>query len=107
MSKANVKKVLEELIKQGRAERVTDGLCGVVYSASNHTHYVRRQWLEKCFASWPEFSGDISYPVRSPTSLITSKKAFLQFSYYVGDYGASRLRLAQHLLDNIEELPEC
>ena len=48
--------------------------------------------------SWPEFSGDVDYPVgggdHTPDDIYHTVK-----DLYVGEYGAARRRLAAHLLE--------
>ena len=48
--------------------------------------------------SWPEFSGDVDYPVgggdHAPDDVYITAK-----DLYVGEYGAARRRLAAHLLE--------
>lgn len=60
-------------------------------------------WKEACFESWPEFSGDIHYPVPSPYEDYTARDIYCgNLHKYSGEYGQRRINLALHLLDNLD-----
>lgn len=112
-----VAKALERVINRGLTSQGYQGLCTVLaYSTTNvwidsvgspvknRNHL--REWLENNFRSWPEFSGDIEYPVPSFIENVSANLMYNDNPLYMGEYGESRLRLAAHLLDNIGSLPE-
>ena len=54
--------------------------------------------------SWPEFSGDVRYPVPHPDLLPESAyTAKWEVGKWDGEYGESRRRLCQHVADWIRE----
>lgn len=59
-------------------------------------------WLPEAFETWPEFSGNLGYPVKFPT-LEGTVTPFVGYhdtpDKWVYEYGAARLRLLDHLID--------
>lgn len=57
---------------------------------------------------WPEYSGDINYPVKSPnrwSSLLAAFHAYHEFNRWEGDYGAARFRLLDYLIEYYSKSP--
>ena len=83
------------------------GICG---NLKLQTRYRNRsaELVTEAAQSWPEFSGDVNYPVPhehiSPESAYTAKYDVPKW----GDdaYGQARRRLCQHIADWIRENPE-
>lgn len=93
-----------------------------VFAAHGYNPYVRErwhavyQWLEQGFESWPNFSGDHSYPVpASAASLhlpaeerqILARRAFVDAPYQdffddTMEYGRLRRNLVEHLITLID-----
>lgn len=60
-----------------------------------------------CFYTWPEFSGNRSFPVPcsnggSPVDAYYD----METSYWEGEYGASRVRLLDHIISQFEAVLE-
>ena len=83
------------------------GICG---NLTLQTRYRSKsaELVSEAAQSWPEFSGDVNYPVPhehiSPESAYTAKDAAPKW----GDdaYGQARRRLCQHVADWIRANPE-
>lgn len=91
----------------GDVPETTRGLCWHVRDSVSAlpVEEVVQGWLAVTFYTWPKFSGNIDYPVRSYPS--TPKDAYqsrLGFYDTSKAYGRRRLELAQYLLDNLDKL---
>ena len=67
------------------------GSCGYAYSKAEFI----RQLMKPMFEQWPEYSGDINYPV--PHKIESSSLAFANINKWSGEYGESRKRLLNFL----------
>lgn len=82
------------------------GLCSNIFEAlecdTRSEDDVERHvqgFLEDCFVSWPEFSGNLEYPV--PGGERAYNSMFLD-KYGDTPYGLARCRLASHILSRLE-----
>lgn len=55
--------------------------------------------IHPLFKQWPEFSGEIYYPVPGGMDAYD----YVQHSYWVGNYGAARIRLLNFLISKLSE----
>ena len=122
INKQAIKEFLEYTISNGDPtdRYYSYGLCQNIYefiaiedftgSFWQHRHTIKvSAWLEVSFRSWGEFSGNIKFPVKyyddnGVSDELPPEKAFYTLPRYSGEYGKARIRLAQHLLDNIDSL---
>lgn len=87
------------------------GICKQVLDVNNTNDYCSCvAFLEKCFIRWPEYSGDIYYPVRVPSTFLfkimhpfinTPEKAFRRLHCWKGEYGESRERLLTFIKEEV------
>ncbi len=120
ITKQLIKHTLEQLLIKGSPVSDCDkqyGLCTVLFRAIGNfgippiqfleLKATTQEWLESQFETWEEYSKVTDYPVPAPEgSDYRPHGAYGHLDKWCGEYGASRLRLVKHLLDNIEELPE-
>ncbi len=80
----------------------TVGICCEMYSLVRVGGYCSREVgdlaLEEAFRTWPEFSGDVEFPITPPDSR-SAKRAYCSTKYLWGDdgYGEARRRLCLHV----------
>ena len=97
-----LRRVLEQAVR-GEADDCL-GLCCLMGNVVHpHQRLALGKWKEACFVTWPEFSGDIHYPVPSPYEDYTARDMYCgNLHKYSGEYGQRRINLALHLLDNLD-----
>ena len=98
---AHIKHELSELA----ANRIRNTALGICWHVCD-TLFGRAQtaaamWLRDTATKWPEFSGNIAYPVPSTTD--APDTAYWVDNIWIGEYGATRQRLVAFLLDNLEQ----
>ena len=60
------------------------------------------EFLHECAESWPEFSGDHDFPVPHPE--VRPCVAYFTQPLYCGEYGETRKRYAQHILNCLDAM---
>lgn len=85
--------------------RVDCGIC------NNLPSEVSTKFLQECFKMWRHYSGDVDYPVPDPDKPGCPEAAASIYlgthgSMYSGPYGTLRRDLAQHILNEFNELKE-
>ena len=93
-------------IANGRApEYYWYGLCynlDVAIRAAGYPDFISGHDIIQKYASlWPEFSGDVEYPV--PYDMYGERIAYIEMDLWVGEYGAARRRLAGFIADCLEK----
>lgn len=79
------------------------GLCFALQSLCG------RQWhtdhLHSLFETWPEWSGDLWYPVPSNQPNVHPSALFYreQGNMWKGEYGKARMRLLEHCISELEK----
>ena len=61
------------------------------------------QILEQAFYTWPKFSGDVKFPINDPYNEFTAHKAYGYLPKWVGEYGALRFELLDHIIDCLKK----
>ena len=61
--------------------------------------YELRHILEQAFYKWPKFSGDVQFPINDPYNEVSAYRAYGQLPKWVGEYGALRFELLDHVID--------
>lgn len=61
------------------------------------------QILKQAFYTWPKFSGDINYPINDPYNRVSAPRAYDQLPKWVGEYGALRFELLDHVIDFLKK----
>lgn len=90
--------VLEWVISTRGGTYPSIGLCDWV------KEYLSHDTLYTLFKAWPEFSGDLTFPVPSGSKRKTPSQAYiLGMNKYKGAYGKARLRLAQFIVDELKK----
>ena len=65
------------------------------------------EWVDSvlwsAFSRWPEFSGEVGFPVRAPGSdnVFCAMSAYHQLDKWAGEYGDARRRLLQFLIEDL------
>lgn len=94
-------KVLQEYVL-GDIKYTGVGLCSNIYRglSCNRNEDLVEEWLYDSFKVWPEFSGDLDYPIS-----VTDQDPEVQYcctkDKTVGEYGAARKRLAEFLITRL------
>jgi hypothetical protein len=83
----------------GRYDTGGAGLCGQI-DASDFDDDETEEILHECFRAWPEFSGEVYYPVWTDHN-INPRFQFARDLCYVGEYGAARIRLAKFIVGRL------
>jgi hypothetical protein len=66
--------------------------------------------MEELWVRWPEYSGNLVYPVPSPTPQnptpkpYAAKDAYMQLHHWIGEYGESRKRLLTWLIHEVSKI---
>lgn len=111
--KKNLRKVLHGLLllvsKKYKQNSLHYGICGEVETALclNKTPRIPFYFeieiepiLNTLIKTWPEFSGDESYPVPSYSTRCDEFDAYWSLDrWYKGEYAAARLRLLDYLIE--------
>ena len=63
---------------------------------------LRDEFLHECAESWPEFSGDHDFPVPHPE--VRPYVAYFTQPLYMWEYGETRKRYAQHILNCLDAM---
>lgn len=82
------------------------GLCFIIAYESECRYTIEcGKLLHDYFEKWPEFSGSLAYPVPSPDKCYSAEEYFLdrRVGKWTGEYGASRRRLLDWLIQQLEE----
>ncbi len=97
----NIIDTLEDLIENGPNEEYKrTGLCAYLVFSCKCPSYHLDGWLKEQFKEWPEFSGDIVYPVPSIFGPCNAYNLSYKMNrMYKGFYGRKRIRLAKFLLE--------
>jgi len=97
---------LQELADGGEPRIPYHGICLIM---KNDFGDKALDLIKKKFRDWPEFSGELNYPVPAPEHMmITAFEAFEAFvlmglDLWSGEYGAARRRLCGFLAQKIRE----
>ena len=65
-------------------------------------YYDSWQILKQAFYTWPKFSGDADYPINDPHGIETPYNVYAQNHKWIGEYGALRFELLDHVIDFLE-----
>ena len=65
--------------------------------------YDSGQILKQAFYTWPKFSGDVGYPINDPYNEVSAHRAYGYLPKWVGEYGALRFELLDHIINFIEK----
>ena len=57
------------------------------------------QILKQAFYTWPKFSGDVNFPINDPNGIETAYNVYDQLPKWIGEYGALRFELLDHVID--------
>ena len=61
--------------------------------------------LRTLFETWPKYSGDVDYPVPSPSKDWSAAKQYgMVADMWAGEYGELRLELLNHCISELEKL---
>lgn len=104
-----LKRVHEEATKHRKGENTDSwflantGICDNVWAAGYSIGGFLKT-INPIFKEWPSYSGDIVYPVPSPTPQRTPGKAF-EFTddLWIGRYGNLRMDLLNHCIKTLEK----
>ena len=58
--------------------------------------------LRQAFRTWPKFSGDVDYPINDPHGIETPYNVYARNHKWIGEYGALRFELLEHVIDFLE-----
>jgi hypothetical protein len=94
---------LYTLRRDGPAD-ATDGICYNLELIMSGELAFSRRCLLRQFMSWPEFSGNITYPVplegtKNPATVYWARQ---NHDKWVGEYGDARRRLLDHCITELE-----
>lgn len=87
-------KWLRDMQNGGTPEYPTFGVC---------TNLPYRSRLDNHFKTWPEFSGNLDYPVPAPSGRYPYIEYFESTYKWVGEYGDARRRLCGFIADRLED----
>lgn len=96
-------------IANGRApEQYGYGICYnltlAIHSAGFDNMVSGYTIVQKYAPQWPEFSGDVEYPVQCDMYEVDGQRiGYTESDLWVGEYGAARRRLAGFIADELEK----
>lgn len=61
------------------------------------------QILKQAFYTWPKFSGDVQFPINDPYNEVSAHRAYARLPKWVGEYGALRFELLDHVIDFLKK----
>lgn len=59
--------------------------------------------LRREFCTWPKFSGDADFPIDDPHEIETAYNVYARLPKWVGEYGALRFELLDHVIDLLKK----
>ena len=59
--------------------------------------------LKRAFYTWPKFSGDEDFPINDPHGIETACKIYDYLPKWVGEYGALRFELLDHIINFLKK----
>ena len=59
--------------------------------------------LTQAFYTWPQFSGDVQFPIDDPYEIETADDAYARLPKWTGAYGKLRWELLDHIINFIEK----
>lgn len=83
---------------------VDTGICGNVYLKvpGMYDDDDVMKCLHNLFLEWPEYSGNMGYPVASPLPAASCVTAFGYLELWTGEYGSARIRLLNFCIRKLE-----
>lgn len=97
---------LQELADGAEPRIPYQGICHIIENEFGDNSL---DLIKKKFRDWPEFSGELNYPVPAPEhTMVTAFEAFEAFllkglDFWSGEYGAARRRLCGFLAQEIRK----
>lgn len=89
-------------LKAGNIPKPNYGICANLEQLTG-SYAKSYAWVPEQTHDWPEFSGDLMYPVPSPTPGVSPEKAYheaaTEKTVWTGPYGEARLRLLDYLIE--------
>lgn len=87
---------LQELADGAKPLMPYEGIC---HNIDYEFGYYPLDLIKKKFRDWPEFSGELNYPVPAPEHVLSAFDAFalMDLDPWSGEYGAARRRLCGFL----------
>ena len=75
------------------------------YVPSDDDELIMNSWqiLSRAFCTWPEFSGDRDYPIKDPHGIDTPYNVYARSHKWIGEYGALRFELLDHVIDFLKK----
>ena len=61
------------------------------------------QILKQAFYTWPKFSGDVNFPINDPYNRVSAHRVYDDLPKWVGEYGALRFELLDHIIDFLKK----
>lgn len=83
------------------------GICSTCIGASiaiyKGYYLFSSEYRGNCYADWPSYSGNVTYPVPSPNPKYDAETSYgICSNKWVGEYGSKRKELAKHIADWVE-----
>ncbi len=108
MSNKEVIDMLEEFIITGKVRSPQYGLCKAVYDCQENkglgSAYINSfKHLVDIFKTWEYFSGDKTFPIKSPWYGFSSPSEYYGKGMYRGRQLKLRKHLAQHIINCLKE----
>lgn len=97
--------ILEQLADPNHQPNGTQSICSHLIE-----NRISMSYLFTLFKKWPEFSGELMFPVPSRSVLEPQEQYRYCYTYgrlWFGEYGAARRRLAAFLAKELREAYEC
>lgn len=102
-----VLKAVRADVEKGAGNVLVEAICAnvsyiiaIVNSETAGQHYATGDVLKKLFVKWPDYSGNVIYPVKSvKAGLQNPSRAFWgAINMWEGEYGASRMKLLNFMI---------
>ena len=75
------------------------------YVIDDEDEIIMDSWriLRRAFYTWPKFSGDADFPIDDPYEIETAYNAYVRLPKWIGEYGALRFELLDHIIDFLKK----
>ena len=96
---------LRSYVNSDEFEDSVYGICHLIIRFEDRTDVDVYYWLSAQFRKWPEFSGNLEYPVRGYDDLspgLAFSSSYWQMWHPSHPYGAARRRLLDFLIEQAE-----
>lgn len=87
----------------------SDGICGNMKNRIDYDEFLVQRLIKKIFRIWPEYSGDLGYPVTvngwyCPANLFINARSHYRLWDQTTEYGRNRYKLLDFMIETVQDM---